>query len=503
MDDIFNFELPLHDRIKAIVKFGDETTIKRLISLLTISNSSIIKNTLYHLCKFCSDISCVLRLEIALALIDYEKEETEPSEIIGFEALDYVCFSMHKSKEIPFSCKLNAYLILNSGLPNLKRVYLYLYDMLTDSSTTFQFKYKTVKFLVSEREENNITSLMVEYCISVLLSNFHDSSYPKINNETYEDYLQIFILTCQLSLSYVPKLKCSCIAENKLLEICKNQNLSVNIRADASDMLLSYGSSENKEEAKIILDSLSFDNHTIKTIYNNKENVHTSTINKTAINTITIIIEDVNKMFQREDIWILTENILQNLIEKYPPNFKPQIKSQIDNAIKAYNRIMYLDNALYTAYNFNLKNIMNYVWTFINNSNKVSNKVELEKRLIEEMREMNNTCSSGYLTRFANIFSGFLENGGVFIGWDEQILSIFYGKVNSAITSSLNKDLILENLIETENENDKQEFQKLLRTILPNIIESIKIEFKDHISESDIDLYIRRALSVFEGHEFI
>ncbi len=26
-----------------------------------------------------------------------------------------------------------------------------------------------------------------------------------------------------------------------------------------------------------------------------------------------------------------------------------------------------------------------------------------------------------------------------FIGWDEQILSIFYGKVNLAITSSLNK----------------------------------------------------------------
>ncbi len=44
---------------------------------------------------------------------------------------------------------------------------------------------------------------------------------------------------------------------------------------------------------------------------------------------------------------------------------------------------------------------------------------------------------------------------------------------------------------------------KLLRTILPDIIESIKIEFKDHISESDIDLSIRRALSVFEGYEFI
>ncbi len=44
-------------------------------------------------------------------------------------------------------------------------------------------------------------------------------------------------------------------------------------------------------------------------------------------------------------------------------------------------------------------------------------------------------------------------------------------------------------------------FKNFYETILPDIIESIKIEFKDHISESDIDLYIRRALSVFEGYE--
>ncbi len=114
------------------------------------------------------------------------------------------------------------------------------------------------------------------------------------------------------------------------------------------------------------------------------------------------------------------------------------------------------------------------------------------------MREMNNTCSSGYLTRFAKYFFWFFRKWWRFywLGWTN--LSIFYGKVNLARTSSLNKDLILENLIETENENDKQEFQKLLRTILPDIIESIKIEFKDHISESDIDLYIRRALSVLK-----
>ncbi len=38
---------------------------------------------------------------------------------------------------------------------------------------------------------------------------------------------------------------------------------------------------------------------------------------------------------------------------------------------------------------------------------KFLTRFELEKRLIEEMREMNNTCSSGYLTRFANYFFWF------------------------------------------------------------------------------------------------
>ncbi len=58
--------------------------------------------------------------------------------------------------------------------------------------------------------------------------------------------------------------------------------------------------------------------------------------------------------------------------------------------------------------------------TFINNSNKVSNKVELEKRLIEEMREMNNTCSSGYLHSICKYFSGFLENVvRSLLGWDD------------------------------------------------------------------------------------
>jgi hypothetical protein len=500
-DNIFDFELPLQQRVKAISLYGDQSTIKRLISILMISNSNVIKNTLFHICKFSIEIPCAWRLEIALALIDHEKYEQNIETIrIGFEALDYVCFTMQNIKDISHACKLQSYFILNNGMPFLKRVYLYMYDFLVDRSITMEYKYRIVKNMsvnlreviddvVDEEENNKVSILMFEYCVSLLISNI----FP----EKDEENMKFHILACQLGMTHIPKLKCASMAENKLLFICENDNNAANIRADAADMLLSHGCENNKNLAKNVLNLLSFDIKSLKTVYCNKENVHSETINKTALETISIIIEDVEK--NSINLILLEENDLKRLIEKYFNN-----EERVKDSIKAYNRIVYLDNALYTNHSFTLKKIMNYIWTFINTSSMVSNnKSELEKRLIEEMIEMYNTCSSGYLVRFANIFSGFLKNGGVFIGWDEQILSIFYAKINLAIRSSFNRDIILENLINQDQEEDKLEFQQLLRTILPTIIESIKMEFKDHVSDADIDLYIRRALSVFEGYEFI
>lgn len=516
-DIIFNFELPLEQRVKAIASSGDHSTIKRLISLLTISNSSVIKNTLFHICKFSTDIPCIWRLDAAQALINNEikyDDETGEHELIetkpiGYEALDYVCFTMHNIKDIPFGCKLDAYITLNNGLPNLKRVYLYMYSFITDPYTSIEFKYKTIRSMVNRRnspddEENEISIEMIEYCIAVFLS-FSTS------------HLKYHILMCQLCLTHNPRLSCFTIAEEELIKVSQNIENPINVRADAADMLLSNGCQHSKEVAKGVLDSLSFDIRSSKTVYKNKENVHSETINKTAIETVCIVVEEVDRICGDDSsltILELGENDLVGLVKTHfqygsPPIYANAVSEANDvsnipeeDAIRAYNRIVYLDNAIYTNHRLTLKRIMNYIWTFINMSPLISEKKgDVEKRLVEEMREMYNTCSSGYLVRFANVFTGFLENGGVFIGWDEQILSIFYAKINLAISTSLNRDIILENLIEADEE-DKAEFQTLLRTSLPDIIESIREEFKEHIPESDIDIYIRRALSVFEGYGF-
>jgi hypothetical protein len=36
-----------------------------------------------------------------------------------------------------------------------------------------------------------------------------------------------------------------------------------------------------------------------------------------------------------------------------------------------------------------------------------NHKLELEKRLVEELEEMSGTCSSGHIIRLANVFNGF------------------------------------------------------------------------------------------------
>jgi hypothetical protein len=548
-DIIFNFELSLKERTDTIVYDNNHSTISRLISLLTVSNSNVIKQTLFHLCKFSSELNCLWRLEIALALVDHESnlrarhpplKDTsggwhEGSAIfenddIGFEALDYVCFNMHKNKHIPFGCKLNAYIKLNNGVPSLKRVYLYMYDFLMDIRVSSEFKYKTLRSLLNrclqitsdmnddeqdnmnDDEQDNVSLLMLEYCVSSLLSfkSLHGNTLKEDNrNERYkgkEDDLKYHILTCQLGLTSRlmngQKLKCSIIAENELVSICTDQNNATNVRADAADMLLSYGCPTSKETAKNVLENLSFDLKSSKTVYNNRENVHSETINKTALDTISIVINEVDKLSdrnaERNELMEFKESDIRQLIVKHF-----NLCNDDDSAIKAFNRIVYLDNALYTNHSFTLKKIMNYVWTFINVSQTVKESVEqLGKRLIEEMREMYDTCSSGYVVRFANVFTGFLKNGGVFIGWDEQILSIFYAQVNLAISTSIQRDMILENLISCDND-ETTEFQKLLRTLLPTVIESIRREFKEHLSETDIDIYLRRALSTFEGHGFV
>ena len=50
---------------------------------------------------------------------------------------------------------------------------------------------------------------------------------------------------------------------------------------------------------------------------------------------------------------------------------------------------------------------------------------------------------------------------------------------------------------------DRSNFRKLFLSKLPLIKEDMYDEFKEFMDDSEFDLYLRRAVSKYEGHNFI
>jgi hypothetical protein len=242
---------------------------------------------LFHICQFETTIQEIWRLEIAYALIDHEKFSGVKEEFkIGYKALDIVSFNIRNSTNISTNCKIEAFMRLNSGMPSLKRVYLYIFDFLTNIDVSPAYKYKIIKKFCNnddETEEYRVSEKMIEYCLSTFIHNKINYNDP----EQELEFVKFKILTCQLCMAHRASFKSALIAEHELINVVKNIVYPTNVRADAADMLLSHSQfEENKNIAKETLEALSFDFNSTKTIYHNKENVHSETINKTSLNTI-------------------------------------------------------------------------------------------------------------------------------------------------------------------------------------------------------------------------
>lgn len=489
-EDIFDFELPLKTRVEIFKKVGTFSTVHRLISLLNISNSSLVRKMLVHLCIFELTVPEVWRLEIAYTLIENDREN-QTQDQIGYRALDIALFNDRNIHSISMACKIKACVCLNNGMPHLRRVYLYLLDILTDKELSCEYRYRIVQGLTNGGDsEEKVTEELLEFCLATFIA------------QVFEPEALLFkVLACQLCL--VGSNARLCTYADKELVLTLSQPIDINLKADIADMILQFsGDCASKSLAGDVLASLAFDSTcSAKTIYDNRENIHTSTVFNSALQTINALTREVKHP------QFFSAQTLEELYSKHKPELSGTPTQTTPSAttttqakkvlLNVYDRIRYFDNAVYSSCKLSLMQTLNTVWTFIQHS---SLRWELERRLLEEMFEMSDTCSSGYFVRLANVLSGLSGTLGVQIGWDDQIKSVFFAKINTLIRNDPNRDSILENLA-TDSE-DKQSYQAFIVNSLPLIIEEVKEEFKECLSEDDIDIYLRRSLSLFEGCDF-
>ena len=153
------------------------------------------------------------------------------------------------------------------------------------------------------------------------------------------------------------------------------------IRSEAADILLRLGTPQYRIAAETIIHELGqeFVSRHERTLYTNTQNVHEITS-----------VEQAIKLITNEVLLIQLDSILDWLqgIQHF-------------TALSSFQRMM-MDTGLF--YGYRMTELICYVVQRIRAS---SHKNELEKRLLEEMTEMNGWCSTGHVTRLVNVFQGF------------------------------------------------------------------------------------------------
>ena len=430
----------------------------------------------------------------------------------------------------------------------------------------------------------------------MFLKNAQFAFIQHISNPTYYRTLsgQFLLQKCELN-----EMK-SFQVETIILSFAQDQELDYDRRADAADLLLRLGSPSMKLCGRDIIIELGRIEGHVRTIFDNAQNVHTEEVEESVVQSLEFLSTLSSKLdtnsIDFDYVNNLIEKILKEKIEKCKTNniisqekcsfcdsFLTESKIILCDTAKqdkifcrkecgceffsaekirfAMNRI-YMDRALYSKYNNTLCNILIKVYTYIHNQEE-DLKQEMIKRLIEELEEMSQTCSTGYVTRLINSISGFGEFN-IRISFEDQITSNFTGRLNSKIRAICDEDsvfrttklndvvelwlnnkenknilelnkseikndqpthqLIIDHFLTTNkqekvdkcledflgsvliemagsssNYSNRQNFSLLFRTYMSDIREELYTEFFDYVSDEYFELALRKATMQYES----
>ena len=308
--------------------------------------------------------------------------------------------------------------------------------------------------------------------------------------------------------------------EQNLLEFAENEDNEYNLRADASDVLLSLGSEEMKIKGREIIMKLGGKG---KTIFDNKQNVHVKEIEKSVMNILeTICYVPIIKL---DDDKFINFDYVDEEIQKLVDDINDKEKILV-----SLNRIR-MDRTLYSALSITLSVVMVKLWSYICSN---ENKDEMQKRLLQELEDMAGTCSSGFISRLVNTISGFGDLS-IKISFEDQIVSNFSARLNSYAQKICDDDSVFrttsfenvkklylkenpektvdvnvvveefydsvlnEMMITSSDYKNRPSFLLFFRTYMSKIREEMFKEFIDYVSESEFDLYFRKALSYYDG----
>lgn len=484
INDIFDFSLSAAHRLAALNQTDIDSAIEavnKIRSMYTLSSISVIQSFLFDVAVK-SNLPIDIKMQCADSLceesnlfgdkMDYKKQ-------LGLDCLMALCQEMDRVEMLTtHGCRLSSnihadrilYLINNNvtGSDNL------FYSFICRSDIDSKFRYRTILAVDGD--------LMINAC--------------RIFANDCNTNVRYKILGCQNLLG-------SNVSDHEktgllqlLLAIANDKTEHVNTRADAADTVIRHGiTSDERELGKKIINKMGWDSGTVGTIYTNSQNVHAVAIEESAMDVIKVLI---SKELPPKQFNSIRKKLVQRAKEKYRPSFfgagRKIFAVQIsDNETLISNSLdrIEVDRTLFTNY-LTLKSILSMIYVFIGD-----NDVMID-RLLEELIDMSDTCTSGYVFRLVNSLSGFADFS-IQISWKDQIFANLNGRLNARIRDLTEEkcSLVLEGL--TSNDmTTRRPFLEFFRENISSIREEMHAEFKDYISDTDFDLYCTKAVINYE-----
>lgn len=252
-------------------------------------------------------------------------------------------------------------------------------------------------------------------------------------------------------------------AQNELYRIAKSDR-PIPIRSEAADMLLRLGTGTFRDAGERIIRHLgeAYMDHRQRTFYSNAQNAH-----------------DVRGV--REAVEALVQGPNEETLDSIFTFLKEE------KAIESFQRIV-LDTASY--YGHSLADIFRYVFRQVRIS---PHRAELERRVVEELVEMNGWCSTGHLVRLLNVLQGFDSGASLSLDRKAEIRAAVFARLQFAMKKSCSAEL-QEELTLAFCSAEKEILLEFVETFSP--YDELKKEYGDL---PEFDGWYREAVDAYVG----
>lgn len=276
----------------------------------------------------------------------------------------------------------------------------------------------------------------------------------------------------------------NCVTEDEkqdvgdiIIGLARNKDYDENLRADAADVILRLGTPDQRGIAReliadmgqTIMDAKGSIADRSRSVYSDSQNVHNEKIHECVNKFIDMIMKETH-------IAVRPYHEIHSEVSELIRETKLSPEKRFA-AYKALNRIN-IDTATFTKRKVSMAEIFTHIWLRIQRYESESQRKTLYSRLLEEMMEMSDSCSSGHAARLVNVLSVF--EASLAIDFSEQIRANINGRMNARIRDIKDVDkrsAVAMGMLADADADDKKIYITFVKESLEDLKKELRKEF--------------------------